>query len=233
MAFYLCSYYWRCWMRISVNYRSVLQSNYFDQVDNKSRFSSCIWNWWRQNSPLKLVFYAAIHTGKEALLSNMKLTSISKVNIDATAASLPVSLRFICVEIDSINTKIIVLIILFFSLSRQVYILTWYLKMNVYIVHGLDKSSLKTFFCSRISPYKNVYDSLGKHDFPWLTILSLFNDKDMSDSEVVKSILTDWTSISCMMTAWHRHRIYLNSRVSTNVYLLFQVLLWRRSSYRT
>jgi hypothetical protein len=47
--------------------------------------------------PLKLVFYAAIHTGKEAL-SNMKLTSISKVNIDATAASLPVSLRFICVD---------------------------------------------------------------------------------------------------------------------------------------
>jgi hypothetical protein len=72
-------------MRISVNYRSVLQSNYFDQVDNKSRFFSAyetdeIFS----KQPLKLVFYAAIHTGKEALLSNMKLTSISKVNIDAT-----------------------------------------------------------------------------------------------------------------------------------------------------
>jgi hypothetical protein len=37
----------------------------------------------------KAGIYVAIHTGKEALLSNMKLTSISKVNIDATTASLP------------------------------------------------------------------------------------------------------------------------------------------------
>jgi hypothetical protein len=78
-------------MRISVNYRSVLQSNYFDQVDNKSRFFKLYMKLMEifSKQPLKLVFYAAIHTGKEALLSNMKLTSISKVNIDATTASLP------------------------------------------------------------------------------------------------------------------------------------------------
>jgi hypothetical protein len=77
--------------------------------------------------------YAAIHTGKEALLSNMKLTSISKVNIDATAASLPVSLRFICVDlIDSINTKIINSNSVFQCIYSNMI-----LEMNVYIVHGL------------------------------------------------------------------------------------------------
>jgi hypothetical protein len=186
-------------MRISVNYRSVLQSNYFDQVDNKKSIFQAAYETdgdTFQNSPLKLVFYAAIHTGKEALLSNMKLTSISKVNIDATAASLPVSLRFICVDsIDSINTKIIVLIILVFSFFQPI-------ETGVYSNMILEnerihcawpgQEQLENFlFVLGYHPYKNVYDSLGKHDFPWKTILSLFNDKDMSDSEAVKSILTD------------------------------------------
>jgi hypothetical protein len=65
------------------------------------------------------------------------------------------------------------------------------LEMNVYIVHGL-KAAWKTFsLFSDIIPYKNVYDSLGKHDFPWLTILSYSTTKIRSDSEAVKSILTD------------------------------------------
>jgi hypothetical protein len=121
-----------------------------------------------QRNGLKLVFYAASHTGK-ALLSNMKLTSIIKVNIDATAASLPVSLRFICVIrlIRSIQKLLFLYFVFFFFPAYQTGVYSnMILEMNVYIVHGLDKSSLKTFFCSRISPYKNVYDSLGKHDFP-------------------------------------------------------------------
>jgi hypothetical protein len=108
----------------------------------------------------------------------MKLTSISKVNIDATAASLPVSLRFICVDsIDSINTKIIVLIILYFfsSLSRQVYILTWYLKMNVYAWPGQEQ--LENFLL--LSSLQNVYDSLGKHTFPWNNFVFIQRHKDM------------------------------------------------------
>jgi hypothetical protein len=153
-------------MRISVNYRSVLQSNYYEQIDSRKSLFQAVYEAdgdTFQNSPLKLVFYVAIHTGKEALLSNMKLTSISKISIDATTASLPVSLQFICVDsIDSINTKIIVLIIPVFSFFQPI-------ETGVYSNMILEnerincawpgQNDLENFlFVLGYHPYNNFYD---------------------------------------------------------------------------
>jgi hypothetical protein len=146
-------------------------------------FKAASWRYFSKQSS-QLVFML-IHTGKEALLSNMKLTSISKINIDATAASLPVSLRFICVDlIDSINTKIIN----YNSVFQCIY-------SNMILenerIQCISKQLEKLSLCSRISSLTRMSTTV------WVNMIFLgfnfvlFNDKDRSDSEAVKSILTD------------------------------------------
>ena len=151
-------------MRIPVNYRHVLQSNYFATRENDDSISTAVYQPdgdTFQNSPIKLVFFCAFPKTEKQPDIALKMSSISKVNINALKSGLPVQKE----QYSSM------------TIQNSYVQCTW-----------PRQNDLQDFlFFLGFHPIENLTD--GVHDFPWNLVLSIFNNQDMSDPLALKRML--------------------------------------------
>jgi hypothetical protein len=162
-------------MRIPVNYRQVSQSNFFKpQGEEQKTMLEAAYEPdgdTFQNSPLKLVFYAAFpkavgKAGKARIDDrHLKLTSISQVNVNPGKASLPKQKGGVPIQYMNM------------TIQMEDIVCMW--------PREEDLRDLLYFF--GFHPIDNLGESV--HYFPWNDILSMFNDKDMNDKTVLKHML--------------------------------------------
>jgi hypothetical protein len=159
-------------MRILVNYRSVLQSNYFLKTNEEESIRDAVYRPdgdTFQNSPIKF-FFCAFPTSpskekdkEEANTAKMTLRSISQVSINAKDAKLPsvkrhtTNLSYTNITLE--NSDVQCLWPREEDLSDFLFVLGWH-------------------------PHQNL--GKGIHDFPWNSILSKFNNQDIKDPSALR-----------------------------------------------
>ena len=149
-------------MRLPVNYRTVLQSNYLTKDENGSTINEAVDEPdgdTFQNSPVKLVFFAGFHKKGE---DTMDMTSISKVSIDPKQAKLSPALTY----------------------SNMTLVLK-----GIQCLWPRQEDLQDFLYLLGYHPIKNL--GAGNHDFPWNEILMRFNEKDMEDPSVLLYMLRD------------------------------------------
>jgi hypothetical protein len=161
-------------MRIPVNYRQVSQSNYFKpQGEEQKTMLEAAYEPdgdTFQNSPLKLVFYAAFPKAVGKVThrdEHLKLTSISHLNVNPDKAVLPKQKKVVPIQYMNM------------TIQMEDVVCMW--------PREDDLCDMLYFF--GFHPTDNLGESV--HYFPWNDILSLFNDKDMKDRNVLKHILRE------------------------------------------
>jgi hypothetical protein len=162
-------------MRTPVNCRRVLQSNCFKHQEEGKEIKTILDAVCEpdgdtfQNSPLKLVFHVAFHKGPAKTTGDdeLKLTSISKINVSQEKAKLPKQKDGM--DLDHSNV----------ILEME--------DANCMWPRHEDLRDLLFFLGCH--PHENLDAS---HDsFPWNDILSLFNGKDMTDADALKHMLAE------------------------------------------
>jgi hypothetical protein len=151
-------------LRLKVNYRQVLQTNYFKPDKNSRTINDAVYTPdgdTFQNSPLKLVFFAGF-SNKNKPKVPLNLTSISTVNINGSRANLPATGDYSHMTLSMENMRCI-----------------W-----------PEQKHLRDFlYLLGYHPTKNL--GRNKHDFPWNSILAIFNDQDMQHPDVLLRMLRE------------------------------------------
>jgi hypothetical protein len=168
-------------MRLPVNYRFVLQDNYFakEKDDGKTIYDAVYQpdGDTFQNSPIKIVFFAGYHK-KKGSSNALPLSSVSKVNVNASRANLPANIEYSNMSLEMEGVQCL--------WPRQ--------------------EDLRDFlYLLGYHPYKNL--GIDNHDFPWSQILCLFNEKDMNDPNVLMYMLRE---LSLEFLHDKNHDIYWN-----------------------
>jgi hypothetical protein len=172
-------------LRLKVNYRQVLQTNYF-QPDKRTRITieDAVYTPdgdTFQNSPLKLVFFAGFPkkiTKKDKSKDSLKLTSISTVDVDAGKAQLPGGGEYSNM-----------------TLSLE----------GIHCIWPREQDLRDFLYLLGYHPYRNL--GVDKHHFPWNSILGLFNDKDMKDPDVLLRMLRE---MSLDFLYYKHHDVFWN-----------------------
>jgi hypothetical protein len=161
-------------MRIPVNYRQVSQNNFFKPQGEaqKTMLEAALEpdGDSYQNSPLKLVFYSAYPKAVGKLTKHddhLKLTSISQVNVNPDKAGLPKEKRGVAIP--------------YINMTIQM--------EDVQCMWPREEDLRDMLYFFGFHPTANLGES--QHDFRWDEILSLFNDKDMNDKNVLKHMLRE------------------------------------------
>jgi hypothetical protein len=159
-------------MRIPVNYRQVLQSNYFKTEEGKGKnMFDAVYEPDGdsfQNSPLKMVFYVTKSGNRGNIRpEHLKLTSISKIDVSPECAKLPEQKDS---EMIDYSNK---------TLQME----------HVTCIWPRQEDLRDLLFFLGFHPYDNL--SSTQHSFPWDDILSLFNGQDMTDPKALKHMLAE------------------------------------------
>jgi hypothetical protein len=165
-------------MKIPVNYRSVIQSNYFLKTNEEVSIHDAVYRPdgdTFQNSPIKLVFFSTFPISptenKEQEKPNttkITLRSISQVNVNAKDASLP--------SVEKHTTKLS-----YTNMTIE--------NSNIQCLWPQEQDLSEFLFVLGYHPYHNLGE--GMHDFPWNLILSKFNNLDMKDPSALKYMLRE------------------------------------------
>jgi hypothetical protein len=154
-------------MRLPVNYRQVLQANYFAQDKDRKTIHDSVYTPdgdTFQNSPIKIAFFAGFSTTTSDS-NTLNLNSVSMIDVNASEANL--QQKRDGVDIDYSNM----------TLSMESMHCLW-----------PRQDDLRDFlYLLGYHPYKNL--CAGNHDFPWNEILGLFNEKTLDDTDVLKHML--------------------------------------------
>lgn len=157
-------------LKLPVNYRQVLQPNYFKRIGDAKCIHDAAYEPdgdTFQNSPLKLVFYVALDH-QEPHTTNIKLTSISKVTIDATNAKLPKDTMEHLSKAEPYS-----------NLTIE--------NADTFCRWPSEDDFADYLYLLGFQPYGGFTNN--KHDFPWNEVLSIFNDENMEDSLALKHML--------------------------------------------
>ena len=147
-------------MRLPVNYRTVLQSNYSTKDENGATIKEAVSEPdgdTFQNSPVKLVFFAGFHKKGEG---TMDMTSISKVSVDPKKTKLSPNLTY----------------------SNMTLVLK-----GIQCLWPRQEDLQGFLYLLGYHPITNL--GAGNHDFPWNEILMKFNKKDMQNPNVLLYML--------------------------------------------
>lgn len=156
-------------MRLPVNYRQVMQWNFFEGINKDKPISETVYQSngdTFQNSPIKLVFFTVLHNPG---ITQLKLDSISQVNVNLSYISNKDSSKEESSEQDASLPNM--------TITNDNMQCMW-----------PQQTDLQDFlFVLGYHPYKNL--GTGQHDFPWNCILSLFNNEDMKKPLAFKARL--------------------------------------------
>ena len=149
-------------MRLPVNYRTVLQTNYFEAGEKGKSIYDAVYDPdgdTFQNSPIKLVFFASYLHNRSGPETQF-MTSISKVDVNASDAKLSKKQDFSNVTLEMKGIQCL-----------------W-----------PREEDLKAFlYLLGYHPVNSMGN--GIHDFPWNDILGLFNQQNMKDPDVLVHML--------------------------------------------
>ena len=149
-------------MRLPVNYRTVDMRNYFaKEVQQATNICDAVYvpgGDTFQNSPIKLVFFAGFH--KQAAPGTLNLSSISKVNMNASNAKLS---------------------------QKKEYTNMTLVMEDIQCLWPRQEDLQSFLYLLGYHPFKNL--GTGNHDFPWNQILSIFNDLDIGKQDVLELML--------------------------------------------
>ncbi len=152
-------------MRLPVNYRTVLQTNYFDKEGKEAKnIHDAVYEPdgdTFQNSPIKLVFFAGFHKGTNNDQPGiLHLTSNSKVNVNASECNLSQNMEYSDMTL---------------------------LQEGIHCLWPRQEDLAQFLYLLGYHPVKSL--GVGNHDFPWNEILGLFNDIDMKAPDVLEYML--------------------------------------------